>query len=68
MVGRARSILKGERVALNFLARMSGIADTTRKYVDKLQGSKTQLLDTRKTTPGMRLLQKAATAVGRSLG
>lgn len=62
--GSARSILKGERVALNFLGRMCGIATTTRAYVEQLAGTKCQLLDTRKTTPGMRLLEKAATVTG----
>ena len=62
--GEARSILKAERVALNFLSRMCGISYTTHRYVKKLEGSKTQLLDTRKTNPGLRILEKAATAVG----
>ncbi len=62
--GEARSILKAERVALNFLCRLCGISWMTHQYVKKLSGFKTQLLDTRKTTPGLRLLEKAATAVG----
>ncbi len=62
--GNARSILKAERVALNFLGRMCGIATTTRTFVDQLKGTKCQLLDTRKTTPGLRLLEKAATVTG----
>ncbi|MCX6124271.1 MAG: carboxylating nicotinate-nucleotide diphosphorylase [Proteobacteria bacterium] len=62
--GSARSILKGERVALNFLGRMCGIATTTSQYVEQLAGTKCQLLDTRKTTPGLRLLEKAATVAG----
>jgi nicotinate-nucleotide pyrophosphorylase (carboxylating) len=62
--GEARSILKAERVALNFLGRLCGISYMTHHYVDKLRGLKTQLLDTRKTTPGLRILEKAATAVG----
>lgn len=62
--GDARSILKGERVALNFLARMCGIATLTREFVKALAGTKTQLLDTRKTTPGLRLLEKSATVIG----
>lgn len=62
--GRARSILKAERVALNLLARMCGIATLTRSFVDALEGSKTQLLDTRKTTPGLRILEKSATVIG----
>lgn len=62
--GRARSILKAERVALNFLGHMSGIAWETRKYVEKLKPYRCKLLDTRKTTPGLRILEKAATATG----
>lgn len=64
VAGSARSILKAERVALNFLARLCGIAAKTRTLVDRLEGKKTQLLDTRKTTPGLRLLEKAATQIG----
>lgn len=62
--GRARSILKAERVALNFLGRMCGIATMTKAFTSKIAGTKTQLLDTRKTTPGLRLLEKSATVVG----
>jgi nicotinate-nucleotide pyrophosphorylase (carboxylating) len=62
--GSARSILKAERVALNFLGRMCGIATATRQFVNQLEGTKTQLLDTRKTTPGLRILEKSATVVG----
>jgi len=62
--GPARSILKGERVALNFFSRMCGIATLTRRFVDQLDGKKTQLLDTRKTTPGLRIIEKAATFIG----
>lgn len=62
--GSARSILRAERVALNFMARMSGIAHLTRLFVDQLSGTSTQLLDTRKTTPGLRILEKSATVVG----
>jgi nicotinate-nucleotide pyrophosphorylase (carboxylating) len=62
--GNARSILKAERVALNFLGRLSGIANKTREFVKCLEGTKTQLLDTRKTTPGLRLLEKTATVIG----
>lgn len=62
--GRARSILKAERVALNLFGRMCGIATMTRSFVDALAGSKTQLLDTRKTTPGLRILEKSATVIG----
>jgi nicotinate-nucleotide pyrophosphorylase (carboxylating) len=62
--GNARSILKAERVALNFMGRMCGIATLTREFVKELEGTSTQLLDTRKTTPGLRLLEKSATVVG----
>lgn len=62
--GSARSILKAERVALNFLGRMCGIASNTHLFVQKLRGTKTQLLDTRKSTPGLRLIEKYATSVG----
>ncbi|MEZ4743487.1 MAG: carboxylating nicotinate-nucleotide diphosphorylase [Bdellovibrionota bacterium] len=64
IAGKSRSILKAERVALNFLGRLSGIATETKKYVRLLEGTETQLLDTRKTTPGLRLLEKSATVVG----
>jgi nicotinate-nucleotide pyrophosphorylase (carboxylating) len=64
ITGNARSLLKSERVALNFLGRMCGIATATRAFVDQLAGTKCQLLDTRKTTPGMRLIEKAATVTG----
>ncbi len=62
--GSARSILRGERVALNFFGRMCGIATMTSRYVAALEGSKTQLLDTRKTTPGLRMIEKASTSIG----
>jgi nicotinate-nucleotide pyrophosphorylase (carboxylating) len=62
--GRARSLLMGERTALNFLQRMSGIASLTRQYVLALKGSRARLLDTRKTTPGMRALEKYAVRMG----
>lgn len=62
--GNAQSILKAERVALNFMGRMCGIATLTREFVQQLEGTSTQLLDTRKTTPGLRLLEKSATVVG----
>lgn len=62
--GRAASLLAGERVALNFLQRLSGIATLTRELKGKLAGLNTQLLDTRKTTPGMRGLEKYAVRVG----
>ena len=62
--GRARSILTGERTALNFLGRLSGIATMTREAVQRLEDTKTRLLDTRKTTPGWRTLEKYAVRVG----
>ena len=62
--GDIRVLLSGERTALNYLQRMSGIATYTRKIVDLLQGSKTKLLDTRKTTPNMRIFEKYAVKVG----
>ena len=62
--GRAISLLKGERTALNFLQRMSGIATTTNQYVKVLKGKKTKVLDTRKTTPGLRSLEKYAVRMG----
>lgn len=58
------TILKGERLALNCMQRMSGIATLTKKYVDRLEGYKTRLLDTRKTTPNFRLLEKEAVRIG----
>jgi nicotinate-nucleotide pyrophosphorylase (carboxylating) len=62
--GRTRVILTGERVALNFLQRLSGIATLTASYVAALKGSSARLLDTRKTTPGMRELEKYAVTIG----
>lgn len=62
--GSARSILKGERVVLNFLSRLCGIATLTARFCQKIAGAKAQLLDTRKTTPGLRILEKAAAAIG----
>ncbi|MFZ5944654.1 MAG: carboxylating nicotinate-nucleotide diphosphorylase [Bacillota bacterium] len=62
--GKAKNILKGERLALNLLQRMSGIATETAKYVDSLQGFNTRLVDTRKTTPGLRILEKYAVRMG----
>ena len=62
--GAARSILTGERVALNFLQRLSGIATLTRQFVDGVGKAKAQILDTRKTTPGLRALEKAAVLAG----
>lgn len=62
--GSSISLLKGERIALNFLQRMSGIATTTQKFVLMLQGTETKILDTRKTTPGLRSLEKYAVRMG----
>lgn len=64
ITGDIRVLLSGERVALNFLQRMSGIATYTAEMVKLLEGSKTRLLDTRKTTPNMRLFEKYAVKVG----
>ena len=62
--GDARILLSGERVALNYLQRMSGIATYTRRMAQALEGTKTKLVDTRKTTPGMRVFEKAAVLAG----
>jgi nicotinate-nucleotide pyrophosphorylase (carboxylating) len=62
--GPARAILKAERVALNFLQRLSGIATMTRKFVDAAANEHVEILDTRKTTPGLRALEKAAVVAG----
>jgi nicotinate-nucleotide pyrophosphorylase (carboxylating) len=62
--GSSISLLKGERTALNFMQRMSGIATKTRTFVDAVEGTKTKILDTRKTTPGLRLLEKYAVRMG----
>jgi nicotinate-nucleotide pyrophosphorylase (carboxylating) len=62
--GSSRSILSGERTALNFLGRLCGIATQARRYADAVAGTKARLLDTRKTTPGWRLLEKAAVKHG----
>lgn len=62
--GRTRSVLTGERTALNFLGRLSGIATLTRRFVDAVAGTGVRILDTRKTTPGWRLLEKAAVRAG----
>src|SRR5260370_6420131 len=62
--GPARDLLTRERVALNFLQRLCGIATLTRKYVDAVSGTKCRILDTRKTTPGLRTLEKMAAAAG----
>jgi nicotinate-nucleotide pyrophosphorylase (carboxylating) len=62
--GSARIMLQAERIMLNFLQRLSGVATETSKYADLLEGSSTKLLDTRKTTPGLRVLEKYAFACG----
>jgi nicotinate-nucleotide pyrophosphorylase (carboxylating) len=62
--GPAQAILTGERVALNFMQRLSGIATLTRQYVDAIKGTRAQILDTRKTTPGLRRLEKYAVTCG----
>jgi nicotinate-nucleotide pyrophosphorylase (carboxylating) len=64
LYGSSRSILSGERTALNFLGRLCGIATQARRYADAVAGTKAVLLDTRKTTPGWRLLEKAAVKHG----
>jgi nicotinate-nucleotide pyrophosphorylase (carboxylating) len=64
LVGNARAILTGERTALNFLARLCGIATLTRRFVEQLAGTKTRIRDTRKTTPGLRSLEKYAVKTG----
>jgi nicotinate-nucleotide pyrophosphorylase (carboxylating) len=62
--GPAHALLAGERTALNFIQRMSGVATKTRQYVDRVAGTKARILDTRKTIPGWRLLDKYATVIG----
>src|SRR5205807_9702548 len=64
LFGPARSMLRAERVALNFLQHLSGIATLTSRYVKAVEGTKTQILDTRKTTPSLRGLEKYATRMG----
>lgn len=64
VTGNAGNILLGERIALNLLQRMSGIATLTNKYVKKLEGANTKILDTRKTTPNLRVLEKYAVKIG----
>jgi nicotinate-nucleotide pyrophosphorylase (carboxylating) len=64
LTGSARAILTGERVALNFLQRLSGIATLTREFVEAVSDTKTKILDTRKTTPTLRSLEKYAVAIG----
>lgn len=65
--GRAGAILSAERVALNFLQQLSGVATLTRRFVDLVQGTPARILDTRKTAPGLRALQKAAVLAGGGL-
>ncbi|MCE5177591.1 MAG: carboxylating nicotinate-nucleotide diphosphorylase [Porphyromonadaceae bacterium] len=62
--GKIQSLLQTERLVLNIMQRMSGIATITRKYVKRLEGTSTRILDTRKTTPGMRMLEKQAVKIG----
>lgn len=62
--GKVRSLLQTERLMLNIMQRMSGIATMTDKYVKRLEGTNTRVLDTRKTTPGMRMLEKQAVKIG----
>ncbi|MCE5224561.1 MAG: carboxylating nicotinate-nucleotide diphosphorylase [Porphyromonadaceae bacterium] len=62
--GKVQSLLQTERLMLNVMQRMSGIATTTRSYVKLLEGTKTRVLDTRKTTPGMRMIEKEAVKIG----
>jgi nicotinate-nucleotide pyrophosphorylase (carboxylating) len=64
MKGPTIALLKGERTALNFLQHLSGVATVTRQYVEAISGTKTRILDTRKTTPGLRLLEKFAVKTG----
>ncbi len=64
VTGSVRSLLQTERLMLNVMQRMSGIATTTRHYVKLLEGTRTRVLDTRKTTPGMRMLEKEAVKIG----
>lgn len=64
VTGKVRSLLQTERLMLNIMQRMSGIATMTARYVERLEGTKTRVLDTRKTTPGMRMLEKQAVKIG----
>ncbi len=64
VTGKVRSLLQTERLMLNIMQRMSGIATMTAKYVERLEGTHTRVLDTRKTTPGMRMLEKQAVKIG----
>lgn len=63
--GRSKSILKGERLALNMMQRMSGIATSARKYAEAVEGLNTRVVDTRKTTPGLRYFEKYAVRMGK---
>jgi nicotinate-nucleotide pyrophosphorylase (carboxylating) len=67
LTGPVRSLLAGERTALNFLGRMCGVATHTRRYVDAVAGTRARIVDTRKTVPGWRVLDKYAVAVGGGL-
>ena len=62
--GKVQSLLQTERLMLNIMQRMSGIATMTHKYAEQLKGTRTRVLDTRKTTPGMRILEKMAVKIG----
>ena len=62
--GKIQSLLQTERLMLNIMQRMSGIATMTNRYVKRLEGTRTRVLDTRKTTPGMRILEKMAVKIG----
>lgn len=62
--GKIQSLLQTERLMLNIMQRMSGIATMTHKYAEQLKGTNTRVLDTRKTTPGMRILEKMAVKIG----
>jgi len=64
VTGKVRSLLQTERLMLNIMQRMSGIATMTDRYVERLKGTHTHILDTRKTTPGMRMLEKQAVKIG----
>jgi len=67
VAGAARGLLTAERVAMNFLGHMSGIATLTRRYVDKVAGTRARIIDTRKTTPGLRAFEKLAVRAGGGL-
>lgn len=64
ITGRTKTVLKGERLALNLLQRMSGIASLSKKYSEIVKGYNTRIVDTRKTTPGLRILEKYAVRIG----